>query len=134
MIDERVQQLILKIEQNMINIHNADRRTQNRLYAENRAIQQALAIQYGARHNLRYVDGDPDAATGIITLDDLQRPEAIVRGSQFNMKALREGKVWAYSRHEAYGFDSRYMDHPYFYRDHRNRAAAIVAHLYGVPD
>lgn len=135
MTDERVQQLIAKIKQNMVDIHDADRRTQNRIYAENFAIQQALATEYGARRGLRYVNRTPvDYAVGIVTIDEILRPEAIIRGSQFNMKALRESKVWAYSRHEVYGFNSRYVDHPYFYRDHRSRAAAIAAHLYGVPD
>lgn len=46
MTNIRVQQLIEKIEQNMINIHNADRRTQNRLHAENVAIQQAIVAPF----------------------------------------------------------------------------------------
>jgi hypothetical protein len=77
-------------------------------------LRHTLATEYGCRNGWKYVH------PGL--------------GTAFNLKALRENKLWAYSRHEGGGLNSRFMDHPYYYRSQDGKAVAIIAHTYNLPD
>jgi hypothetical protein len=79
------------------------------------SLRQELATEYARRNGWKYIDKSARGA------------------STFNLKALREGKVWAYSRHEGYGLDSSSADHPDYFRTTDSRAAAIIGHSYNLP-
>lgn len=136
MKNERVQELIDRII-TLLDERPEERRAQNKKFSELYHIKTALATEYAARNGWKLVLGKSyDRYLGdVVTPDEVERPEfQIVPGSDFNLKALKEGKKWAYKRGEDYHPNYDYMDHPYFYRFPGGIAAAIVAHPYGIRD
>jgi len=136
MTDERLNKIINRISE-VFAMKTTDYKTENFRSNHLQALKQAVATEYAARNNLRYVNRGPVEfiRNEIITLDDIYRKDAaVIKGQNFNLKALREGKKWAYSRYENNCVSCDCMDHPEFFRDHSGRAAMIIAHDYNMPE
>jgi len=135
MENERIQRAIERIKEN-IEFRSEDRKAQHRRHLETMCLQQAVATEYAARMGWKYVNHKPaEYIIGdIIAPEDILRKSAMIPGGKyFNLKALAEGKRWAYSRYGDYEVDCHYQDHPYYFRKD-GRAVGIVAHLYGIPE
>lgn len=135
MTDERIQKLIAGITLNLLFIHREkDQKIVKRLQYETYCIQQAIATEYATRNGWRYINSYPVNNVNsdtLVSLKDICRKDAaILSGRIFNCQALRERKK---RRYGGYDIDGYYMDHPYFYKDHEGRAAAIIAHSYDMP-
>lgn len=95
-------------------------RKQDRVHEQIGEVQDEMADLFAERHGLR-------------------RTRKI-----FSLRVLAERKVHAGNRHEDHRdfaltlrgsfTGSSMIDHPYYFRDEDNRAAALAVHLYGVPD
>jgi hypothetical protein len=137
MTDERLFSLIAGINKYLLlSQGEKDRSAVHRLQYEIHCIQQAIATEYGRRNGLRYINSYPVKyvqSDSLVSLNDIYIKEhSILGGRSFNCQSLRERKkrkscgVW--------DIDGYYMDHPYFYKDHEDRAAAIIAHSYNMPE
>lgn len=113
MTDRELECAVTEIREHMDAIHESkDRLFQHLTYEKIAALRREVATEYGRRRGWKYVNR---------------------QGWAFNIDALAECKIWAGTRYGSNGLDTRYMDHPYFYRYPDKRAAAIVAHPYGIP-